>query len=294
MLSRHAASDGAFVPSLHSKVTGVASAACVGAAAAGGGGRRRRLLETRATQGAQENQQNKGYYGFAQPQPVPCSSDQPRARRHCDLLIHPAQSSGNPGKETTAERGSEIERRLQIFNETKSCRSALDRGAIGWSRMPMARIRCKKAGPYDVSRSRLRYRGAWSHVNASVTWREIHSAVGFAAGPGFRFQRCALKREARIPRISLTRSVIRMRAYGVPLLRLRRIDFSVHTGAQRVLWPYPCEGGDSVLELTASPLRMMRSLIVVALRSVAKTGQRRATVSARSTASVTERLAART
>jgi hypothetical protein len=73
----------------------------------------------------QENQQNKGYYGFAQPQPVPCSSDQPRARRHCGLLIHPAQSSGNPGKETTAERGSEIERRLQIFNETKSCRSAL-------------------------------------------------------------------------------------------------------------------------------------------------------------------------
>jgi hypothetical protein len=49
--------------------------------------------------------------------------------------------------------------------------------------MPIARIRCKKAGPYEVSRSRMRYRGAWSHGNASVTWREIHSAVGFAVTP---------------------------------------------------------------------------------------------------------------
>src|SRR5271168_5033439 len=49
--------------------------------------------------------------------------------------------------------------------------------------MPIARIRCKKTGPYDVSRSRMRYRGAWSHGNASVTWREIHSAVGFAVTP---------------------------------------------------------------------------------------------------------------
>ena len=35
--------------------------------------------------------------------------------------------------------------------------------------MPIAQIRCKKAGPYEVSRSRMRYRGAWSHGNASVT-----------------------------------------------------------------------------------------------------------------------------
>src|SRR5712671_1797977 len=49
--------------------------------------------------------------------------------------------------------------------------------------MPIARIRCKKIGPYEVSRSRMRYRGAWSHGNASVTWREIHSAVGFAVTP---------------------------------------------------------------------------------------------------------------
>src|SRR6202022_85581 len=40
----------------------------------------------------------------------------------------------------------------------------------------------------------------------------------------------ALKREARIPRISLNRLVIRTRAYAVRLLRLRRIEFSVHTG----------------------------------------------------------------
>src|ERR1700686_2554194 len=58
-----------------------------------------------------------------------------------------------------------------------------DRGAIGWSRMPIARIRCKKTGPYEVSRSRIRYRGAWSHGNASVAWREIPSAVGFAVTP---------------------------------------------------------------------------------------------------------------
>ena len=58
----------------------------------------------------------------------------------------------------------------------------------------------------------------------------------------------ALKREARIPRISLNRSVIRMRAYAVRLLRLRRIEFSVHTAdaistislfAVERIWP-PC------------------------------------------------------
>src|SRR5450756_157582 len=34
-----------------------------------------------------------------------------------------------------------------------------DRNAIGRSRMPMARRRCTKTGPYEVSRSRMRYRG---------------------------------------------------------------------------------------------------------------------------------------
>jgi hypothetical protein len=29
----------------------------------------------------------------------------------------------------------------------------------------------------------MRSCGAWSHGNASVTWREIHSAVGFAVTP---------------------------------------------------------------------------------------------------------------
>jgi len=37
--------------------------------------------------------------------------------------------------------------------------------------------------PYDVSRSRMRSRGAWSHGKASVIWREIDSEVGFAVTP---------------------------------------------------------------------------------------------------------------
>src|ERR1700736_4166311 len=55
------------------------------------------------------------------------------------------------------------------------------------------------------------------------------------------------QREARIPRISLNRSVIRMRAYAVRLLRLRRIEFSVHTGqtdmtdGRQVLLKSACE-----------------------------------------------------
>src|ERR1039458_10006580 len=58
-----------------------------------------------------------------------------------------------------------------------------ERNAIGRSRIPMARRRCTKTGPYEVSRSRMRYRGAWSHGKASVIWREIHSAVGFSVTP---------------------------------------------------------------------------------------------------------------
>ena len=45
------------------------------------------------------------------------------------------------------------------------------------------RRRCTKTGPYEASRSLMRYRGAWSHGKASVIWREIHSAVGFAVTP---------------------------------------------------------------------------------------------------------------
>src|SRR5262249_54996325 len=58
-----------------------------------------------------------------------------------------------------------------------------DRGAIGLSRKPMARKRCLKIGPYAVSRSRIRHRGALSQGNASMIWREIHSAVGFVVTP---------------------------------------------------------------------------------------------------------------
>jgi hypothetical protein len=47
----------------------------------------------------------------------------------------------------------------------------------------------------------------------------------------FRLQQCSdLKSEAKMPRISLSRSVIRPRAYPVRSLRLCRIEFSVHTG----------------------------------------------------------------
>src|SRR6516225_1252401 len=46
--------------------------------------------------------------------------------------------------------------------------------------MPMARSRRLTAAQYEVSRSRMRSRGASSHGNASVIWRAIHSAVGFA------------------------------------------------------------------------------------------------------------------
>ena len=41
---------------------------------------------------------------------------------------------------------------------------------IGRSRMPMARSRRVTAAPYEVSRSRMRSRGASSHGNASVIW----------------------------------------------------------------------------------------------------------------------------
>jgi hypothetical protein len=43
----------------------------------------------------------------------------------------------------------------------------------------------------------------------------------------------ALKREARIPSISLNRSVIRIRGYAARSRRLPRIEFSVHTGKRQ-------------------------------------------------------------
>ena len=48
--------------------------------------------------------------------------------------------------------------------------------------MPMARRRCTKISPYEVSRSRMRYRGAWSHGKASVIWREILSLSQTSSG----------------------------------------------------------------------------------------------------------------
>src|ERR1700726_3386259 len=70
----------------------------------------------------------------------------------------------------------------------------------------------------------------------------------------------ALKHEARIPRISLNRSVIRMRAYAVRLLRLRRIEFSVHTG-------HALPRGE-VRQLSFHDLAAVSALDLDALRSV--------------------------
>jgi hypothetical protein len=53
----------------------------------------------------------------------------------------------SPSAKLTYDSGSASEAPL-----IGDCR--LFRGAIGWSRMPIARIRCKKTGPYKVSRSR--------------------------------------------------------------------------------------------------------------------------------------------
>jgi len=58
-----------------------------------------------------------------------------------------------------------------------------DRGAIGLSRMPIARIRCLTTGSKTRSRSRIRYPGADSQGKASVIWPAIHSAVGLFVTP---------------------------------------------------------------------------------------------------------------
>src|SRR3954465_13302613 len=58
-----------------------------------------------------------------------------------------------------------------------------ERGAIGLSRMPMARRRCLTIEPKTRSRSRMRYPGADFQGKASVIWRAIHSAVGLFVTP---------------------------------------------------------------------------------------------------------------
>src|SRR5216684_4513745 len=44
--------------------------------------------------------------------------------------------------------------------------------------MPIALTRLRKIEPYEASRSRSRKRGAVSHGNASVTWRDNQPADG--------------------------------------------------------------------------------------------------------------------
>ena len=58
-----------------------------------------------------------------------------------------------------------------------------ERGAVMTYMMPMASARLLNAAPYEASRSRSRKRGAVSHGNASVNWRDrLAAALGDAAG----------------------------------------------------------------------------------------------------------------
>ena len=130
----------------------------------------------------------------------------------------------------------------------------------------------------DESRSRMRYRGARSHGNASVTWREIHSAVGFAAGPGFRFQRCS-RLEARSQDTEnqpdqighQDASLRRPLAASTP----NRL-FGTHREATRLpavfvmspgFDPRPREGGDAVSAATHQAARAARSKIQAGISS---------------------------
>jgi hypothetical protein len=72
----------------------------------------------------------------------------------------------------------------------------------------------------------------------------------------FRLQQCSdLKSEAKMPRISLSRSVIRPRAYPVRSLRLCRIEFSVHTGLDLPPLPKDAVRKSSVIRRTAKASR---------------------------------------
>ena len=54
-----------------------------------------------------------------------------------------------------------------------------DRRAVMTSVIPIARTRWRNAGPYDLSRSRSKLRGALSQGKASVIWPESQTCVGF-------------------------------------------------------------------------------------------------------------------
>src|SRR5450759_4727539 len=55
-------------------------------------------------------------------------------------------------------------RRMELMSLATKAFCQGDRGATGPSLMPMARRRCTKTGPYEVSRSLMRYRGARCQV----------------------------------------------------------------------------------------------------------------------------------
>src|SRR5712691_10095515 len=64
-----------------------------------------------------------------------------------------------------------------------------DRGAMGRSRMPIARSRRVNASPKAPSLSRMRKPGTVSQGKASVIWRASHSAVGLVVMPIHRRRR---------------------------------------------------------------------------------------------------------
>ena len=97
--------------------------------------------------------------------------------RHCSRR-HVRLGSGADALRRIRSCGSKHSRRIKPMSRSTQAFCQGDRNAIGRSRIPMARRRCTKADPYEVSQSRIRYRGAWSHRKASVIWRDIHSVVG--------------------------------------------------------------------------------------------------------------------
>jgi hypothetical protein len=110
--------------------------------------------------------------------------------------------------------------------------------------------RCKKTGPYEVSRSRMRYRGAWSHGNASVTWREIHSAVGFAVTPQQNFE-CDRRQDKEVDRRDAVDVIAEKRP---PALR-RWPRVAAHVPSDRRLGDLEAElmGGCSRLRRRSNP-----------------------------------------
>src|ERR1035437_2723452 len=113
------------------------------------------------------------------------------------LIIVGGICAQNPAQVHFTEYDHVVSRRIEPMSLSTYAFCQGERNAIGRSRIPMARRRCTKTVPYEMSRSRMRYRGAWSHGKASVIWREIHSAVGFPVTPNDSQIRCPCRMMTR-------------------------------------------------------------------------------------------------